>query len=385
MNTQTPAAGPPAWAAGTDTARIEAQLAEAWAQRRTVSDQLAWLSVQAIAAHARAALPTAATVGLACAGDGTWLVPGGYYTATGEPIGSTEDGGGELAALLEELDDVIRPCCNSLDDLNRPVWEPFTSDRDPRNPAQILGNGDRRLDISGVLAVRDSEPRVTPRQLAALMRAAGVADAALADHTGLFLWPAGHLPDGTGVIAGGHQDMTAPDPDEPFPGRVNVIRYESPAQAWDGLDFNHPVDVQVAATAAAALQVVARWVRSTRQVPAAPPARRCGCPHDATVTVGAVQVSGHAAQCAGSRPRQYVWQAEGHLEVGNLATYAASYSAAHSGIGPDGDIGTELRTWGAGTYHVTVKPLDDRPGEDGCYRVLLSVPGEQVTGSAWGG
>jgi hypothetical protein len=356
-------------------------------RHRAVNAHIALLSVQLIAAHTRAVLPDAAFVGLKCSDDGTWMLPDGCYTATGWPIGYTVDGrqagGDQLAALLEHLRDTIEVYCTNLDDTNQHIWHPFAGDHDPAQPSYLLGDGDRRLDVAAALAVRTGEPRITPAQFAAHMRALGIADAALADHGGMVLWPTGHLADGTGVIVSDHEDMGAPGPDEPFPGRFNVARHESAAENakhWPagqgGLDFNEPAEIEVVATAAEALHVIACWMSGERPGPAPAP---CSCPANAvSVRADPVQVTGHTVQCSHGRPREYMWQEGGLLATGTLATYSEAFTAARSGTGPDG-IGWELRTWDGSSYQLQVEPLDDRPGDDGYRCVRLSVPGESVT------
>jgi hypothetical protein len=390
-----PAAGQ---ASGLDIAQMivqtETQEHALCRQHRAVNARIALMSVQLIAAHARAALPEAAFVGLRCSDDGTWMLPDGCYTATGEHIGYTADGAqagsDQLAALLKRLEETIEVYCTSLDDTNLYVWEPFASDHDPADPSYLLDNGDRRLDVAAALAVRTGEPRITPAQFAAHMRAMGIADAALADHGGMVMWPTGHLADGTGVIVSDHENVRPPGSDEPFPGRFNVARYESVAEnekRWPagegGLDFNEPTEIEVAATAAEALHVISRWISGEPPGPAPAP---CSCPVGAvSVRADPVEVTGHTAECSHGRPRQYVWLEDGLLATGNLAAYGEAFTTAHSGIGPDGGIGWELRTWDGGSYQLQVEPLDERPGHDGCCRVRLSVPGEAVTARVWAG
>ena len=136
-------------------ADVQAELAASRARRRRDSERIALLSVQLIAAQVRAALPEAATVGLSEADEDSSRFPDGYYTATGDEIGLTADGlqaaSPELAALLLALTEAIRPWCANLTDGNRPAWEPFTSDRDPKAGTR-LDFWQLRLDIAGVLA-----------------------------------------------------------------------------------------------------------------------------------------------------------------------------------------------------------------------------------------
>ena len=139
-------------------ADVQAELAASRARRRRDSQRVALLSVQLIAAQVRAALPEAATVGLSEADEDSSRFPDGYYTATGDEIGLTADGlqaaSPELAALLLALTEAIRPWCTNLNDGNRPAWEPFTSDLDPKAGTR-LDFWQLRLDIAGVLAARE--------------------------------------------------------------------------------------------------------------------------------------------------------------------------------------------------------------------------------------
>lgn len=139
-------------------ADVQAELAASRARRRRDSERIALLSVQLIAAQVRAALPEATTVGLSEADEDSSRFPDGYYTATGDEIGLTADGlqaaSPELAALLLALTEAIRPWCTNLNDGNRPAWEPFTSDLDPKAGTR-LDFWQLRLDIAGVLAARE--------------------------------------------------------------------------------------------------------------------------------------------------------------------------------------------------------------------------------------
>jgi len=93
--------------------------------------QIALLSVRAIAARARAALPEAAFVGLSQAQYGTWQEPAGYYASDGTEIGCDSgcapDGRDELRVRAARLDEDVTPYCTALDDTNSAAWEPFTT------------------------------------------------------------------------------------------------------------------------------------------------------------------------------------------------------------------------------------------------------------------
>jgi hypothetical protein len=111
---------------------------------------------------------------------------------------------------------------------------------------------------------------------------------------------------------------------------------------------------------------------------------RCGCPATAQTTVGGVLLTGHQAGCGQAEPRQYVWlwQEAGQLATGTLPPVRRGLRHRARRLAPITGPQRGAPPWGA-TYEVAVEPLADKPDQDGCWPVRLSVPGEQVTTRVW--
>jgi len=236
----------------------------------TINDQMAALSVRAIAAAARAALPAAAAVGLAWTGRGPSLEPAGLFTAAGQRLGT---GPGDDQAAAARLTAAIRDWCGHLNQANQPVWEPLITGRAVFGTAL---DGEYLLDVAQVLA-------------------------------------------------------------------------------------------------------------------AAPPAGTCACPPGAHAVTDGVTVMGHRPGCALARPPQeYFWECswgdgDGEVCTGTLASYAEAFELAHDESLPAPELSPVIRAWDAGYPALTVQAacLDHSPGQDGCWLVRLSVPGEEVTVRVW--
>jgi hypothetical protein len=108
------------------------------------------------------------------------------------------------------------------------------------------------------------------------------------------------------------------------------------------------------------------------------PRTTCQCPPGAQAIVGDVLVAGHTLECASAEPRRYVWQESGDLGSGTLADYAQAWVMAHDDSLPGDSLGGELRTWDV-SYQVMAGSLAPQPDDDGCWRIRLSVPGEEAT------
>ena len=127
--------------------------------------QIALLSVRAIAARARAALPEAAFVGLSEAQYGTWQEPAGYYASDGTRIGGDcgcePAGGDELRVRVARLDEGITPYCTALDDTNSAAWKPFTTEIGPGgqvDDGQVLLMIDRAFTAGSPGSVGAGQP-----------------------------------------------------------------------------------------------------------------------------------------------------------------------------------------------------------------------------------
>jgi hypothetical protein len=109
-------------------------------------------------------------------------------------------------------------------------------------------------------------------------------------------------------------------------------------------------------------------------------AQTCGCPPGTQATAGGVLMTGHTQECASAEPRLYVWLESGTLTTGTLAGYGRAWALAHGDSPPGAGLGDELRTWDASyPVQIQVEGRDDNRGQDGCWPVRVSVPGEQVT------
>lgn len=127
---------------------IRAELGPLARQHADTGRRIAVLSVQAIAALTRAALPGAAFAGLDQAQYDSWLEPACYFDPHGNLIGRSECGAiagpPGLTARIKRLDDAIRPYCLSLDHANETAWEPLM---------QTLGPGGLVYDVHALLPV----------------------------------------------------------------------------------------------------------------------------------------------------------------------------------------------------------------------------------------
>jgi len=125
------------------TGDLDGKLSQLSGQLHEASQQIALLSMQAIARITRVTLPDATAVGLAWSDQGPYLIPaGGYLAADGRRIG-------EDAAFSEDsLDNAISLYCANLGDHNEGTWLAFTSTGEPGQPYH--------LKLNDVLAAEDT-------------------------------------------------------------------------------------------------------------------------------------------------------------------------------------------------------------------------------------
>jgi hypothetical protein len=112
--------------AGTCPAGTDDQLSQLSDRLSEASQQIALLSMLAIARITRATLPEAAAVSLAWSDQGPYLIPaGGYLAAGGRRIGE------DTAFSEDTLDNAISLYCARLGDDNEGTWQGFTSTGTP--------------------------------------------------------------------------------------------------------------------------------------------------------------------------------------------------------------------------------------------------------------
>jgi hypothetical protein len=125
------------------TADLDDKLSQLSGQLSEASEQIAMLSMLAIARITRATLPEAAAVSLAWSDQGPYLIPaGGYLAADGRRIGE------DTAFSEDALDNAISQYCASLGDDNDGAWLAFTS---TGTPGQTY-----HLKLDDVLAARET-------------------------------------------------------------------------------------------------------------------------------------------------------------------------------------------------------------------------------------
>jgi hypothetical protein len=134
-----------------DTDALDDQLSHLHELSSQVSQQLALLSILAIARLARSALPGAAYVSVGWSDQGPYLVPdGGYLTADGTQI---TDG----ASFSEDtLDAAISAYCVDLGEDNQGTWQAFTIDTS-RTPGELY-----HLKIDDIVAAIPAPAQPAP-------------------------------------------------------------------------------------------------------------------------------------------------------------------------------------------------------------------------------
>jgi hypothetical protein len=123
--------------------RIDAELCRRRQEVGRLQQQIALLSVRAIAERVRAKHPDIAAYGLYYTDQNAdFMVPGGYYAPETADDEAVED---------DELDNVLAEYCADLDGGNAFTWQPFTIDGP--SPAELWDHGHLRLLLDEALRI----------------------------------------------------------------------------------------------------------------------------------------------------------------------------------------------------------------------------------------